>query len=85
MPLTKQRLHIDGLQLAQCIRNRTPKELRHLLRVTVCATERLAHDAIDEAEGLQPVRGDTECLGRIGRLLRTFPKNGRAPSGEITE
>ena len=45
------------------------------------AAERLVDDLVDEAELLQPRRGDAERLGGLGRVLGGLPQDRRAAFG----
>ena len=81
MTLAEKRLHINGLQLSQRIRDGTPQKLCHLLRIAMRATEGLAHDTVDETQGFQTMRGNAEGLCRIRRFLCTFPEDGGAALG----
>src|SRR5581483_2048798 len=70
------------------LRERAQRVLQRLLYrerrrggVAVRAAERLVQDADDQAERLQPARGDAERLRGLGRLVGALPQDGGATLG----
>ncbi len=45
------------------------------------AAHGLVHDFVDQAQGLQAMRGDAQRLGRIGRAIGGFPEDGGTALG----
>src|SRR2546423_11670848 len=74
-PAFHQLLRLLLLDLLQRLGERALERLRGDRGVAVRAAERLGHDLVDEADGLQAVGGDTECFCRLGRHLGAPPEN----------
>ena len=86
LALLEQRVDRLLLQLAQRLGQRLLQRDHHRRVVAVRAAQRLGDDLVDEAELLQPRRGDAEGLGGLRRRCRRdFHRIDAQPSGEITE
>jgi len=79
--LPDQFLLARALELAQRVGERALEQLRHVRRVAVRATHRLADDAVDQAQRLEPMRGDAQRLGGLGRLRGALPQDRGAALG----
>src|SRR2546425_4744570 len=66
-PAFHQLFRLLLLELLQRLGERALERLRGDRGVAVRAAERLGHDLVDEAEGLQAVGGDAEGVGRLRR------------------
>src|SRR2546426_8243398 len=66
------------LQLLERLGERLAQRLRGGLGVAVRAAERLGHDLVDQPERLQPAGGDSQHVGRLGRLVGAAPQDRRA-------
>src|SRR5438034_5253123 len=74
-PAFHQLFRLLFLDLLQRLGERALERLRCDGGVAVRTAERLGHDLVDEAEGLQAVRGDAERLGRLWRHLGAPPED----------
>src|SRR5262249_18424648 len=77
----EQLLGRQVLQAAKAVLDRLLEVLGRLRVVAMRAAERLGHDLVDDAERLQARRGDAEAFGRLARVLRALPQDGRAALG----
>src|SRR2546428_7507577 len=66
-PAFHQLFRLLLLDLLQRLGQRALECLRSDRGVAVRAAERLGHDLVDQADGLQAVRGNAERLGRLRR------------------
>src|SRR5262245_33714978 len=74
---------LDGrlLHLAPAFLQRLLQALHHRLVIAVRPARRLADDAVDQAQRLQPCRRDAQRLGRLGGIVRALPQDRGAAFG----
>ncbi len=66
---------------ASASRRASPSRRNRLGRIAMRAAQRLGHDRVDHAEGLEVLRRHAHRLGRLRRLVRGAPQDRRAAFG----
>src|SRR6185437_4505691 len=70
-----------GVELIEVTDERRLETGRHGRRITMCATEGLLDELIDQPELFQPVGGEVERLGRSLLLVLALPQDRRTALG----
>src|ERR1700682_2618538 len=74
----EERVGRQVLEASQAVLDRLLQALRRFGVVAMGAAQGLGHHLVDDAQRLQPRRGDRQRVGRLARVVGALPEDRRA-------